>query len=318
MKRNLADKSLRSLGNPKKPNITLMKKTFCIALMVLFIMAPQTNVFGQTETQENQLNQKYLLLSIGWTRTTFRDFATSPLFYRGSGFSLSYEKQIIDQKSEINWGFSPLFSSTEACIAKSDYIQERAVSAFISMDGYLKYYRDLPRISSEKIQFKAGGTVLATQNIRINESLLNSAFGVETFLNLMLSAKADIDISQKEEKTIHLWFLKIKQNPSKQKLSFQTDIGLLNFNHRPSYNYVYFDEIDDNYTNELFALKEHYDWSLNGYRFGTKIEYSKFASTGNGFKIAYIWDMTNAPGKHQTFQMATHRIQYTLIINKNK
>lgn len=295
-----------------------MRKIFFSVLVLLFILLPQLNIFSQTQNQVHPLNQKYLLLSVGWANTTFRDFATSPLFYRGEGFSLSYEKQTIKQKSEINWGFSSLISSTQASIAKSNYIQSNTYSAFISIDGFFKYYRNIPAISTEKIDIKAGGTVLATQNLRINQSLLNSALGVETFLNGMLSVKADIDISQKEEKTTQLWFLKIKQKPSKQKLSFQTDIGLLNFNHRPSYNYLYFDKIEDFDSNNIFSLLKTYTWSLNGYRIGTKIEFSKFASTGNGYKIAYIWDIANAPGKHQSFQMAAHRIQYTLIINKNK
>lgn len=295
-----------------------MKKTFYSALALCFLLLPQLNVYGQTEKQAMPLDQKYLLLSLGWANTTYRDFATSPLFYNGAGFSFAYEKQIINQKREINWGFSPLISSTQACIAKSEHLQSIATSAFISIDGHFSYYRNLPRISSEKIQFKAGGKLMATQNIRINESLYNSSLGVETLLNGMLAVKADVDMSHKEEKTTQIWFLKIKQKPSRQKLSFQADLGLLNFNHRPSYNYVYFDEIDGSSKNDVFSLMKSYEWSLNGYRIGTKIEFSKYASTGNGCKIAYVWDMANAPGKHQAFQMATHRIQYTLIINKNK
>jgi hypothetical protein len=82
--------------------------------------------------------------------------------------------------------------------------------------------------------------------------------------------------------------------------------------------HFYFSEMDGNGVGGFSSLMKAYAWSLNGWRVGTKIEFSKIASSGNGFKIAYVWDMTNAPGKHEAFQMASHRIQYSLIINKNK
>ncbi|MBN2650270.1 MAG: hypothetical protein JXR50_11080 [Prolixibacteraceae bacterium] len=295
-----------------------MRKSLFFLLGALLFSLLQSHVFAQAAPETSQSKQKNLLLSAGLGYATFRDFATSPLYYAGPGFSFAFERQTIMPKSEINWGLSPLISSTMALIPISDYLQTQASSMFISFDAYAQYLRLVPQLSSDKLKLKAGGTVMATQNIRINQSLNNAAFGAESFVNLMLALKADTDISRKEEKNIKLWFLNFKQKPARRNLSFQANIGLLNFNHRPSYNYFYFSKIDGNSVSSLSSMMKTYDWSLNGWRVGTKIEFSKFTSSGNGFKIAYVWDITSAPGKHQAFQMASHRIQYSLIINKNK
>lgn len=295
-----------------------MRKSLFFLLGALLFSLLQSHVFAQAVSETGHAKQKNLLLTAGIGYASFRDFATSPLFYNGPGISLAIEKQTLRQKSETLWGFSPLLSSTMAGIPQSNYYQTSTSSMLISFDAYFQHLRLVPQLSSDKLKLKAGGTLKATQNIRINQSLNNAALGAESFVNLMLSLKADTDISRKEEKNIKLWFLNFKQKPARRNLSFQANIGLLNFNHRPSYNYFYFSEMDGNSVSSLSSMMKTYDWSLNGWRVGTKIEFSKFASSGNGFKIAYVWDITSAPGKHQAFQMASHRIQYSLIINKNK
>ncbi|MBN1116920.1 MAG: hypothetical protein JXA77_06940 [Bacteroidales bacterium] len=295
-----------------------MRKPLFFLLGALLFSFLQSHVFAQAVSETGYAKQKNLLLSAGLGYASFRDFATSPLFYNGPGISLAIEKQTLRQKSENVWGFSPLISSTLAGIPKSNYYQTSASSMLMNFDAYFQYLRFVPQLSLDKLHIKAGGTLMATQNIRINQSLNNAALGAESFVNLMLALKADKDISRNEEKNIKLWFLNIKQKPATRNLSFQANIGLLNFNHRPSYNYFYFSEIDGNSVSSLSSLMKTYAWSLNGWRVGTKIEFSKFASSGNGFKIAYVWDIASAPGKHEAFQMVSHRIQYSLIINKNK
>lgn len=295
-----------------------MRKSLFFLLGALLFSLLQSQVFAQVPSETNHTKQKNLLLSAGLGYASFRDFATSPLYYNGPGISLAIEKQTLRQKSEINWGLSPLISSTMAHIPKSNYYQPSTSSSFMSFDAYCQYLRLVPQLSSDKLKFKAGGTLMGTQNFRVNQDLFNSAVAAETFINFMLSLKADKDISRNTEKINKLWFITIRRKPAKRKLSFQANIGIVNINHRPPYNFLYLSPINGTQNNSFSSPANAYQWSLNGWRVGTKIEFSKFASSGNGFKIAYVWDIASAPGKHQAFQMASHRIQYSLIINKNK
>lgn len=259
----------------------------------------------------------YRNLSSGFSIITFRDFATSPLFYIGGGINLTSGWQKNAVNSEHLTEMSIQFGGTIAMTPQSDFFQIVSPATFTSFDLYRHDLYSIKKVSIKDSDLKLGSTVLATSNIRVNPNLNNNSAGFESFINLMFAAKLSTDISRKEAKTVDFLLFKKTYNPIKRKLDFQLNTGILNFNYRPGYAYSDLGEIDGTNTSILGLINEGYTWTLNGYRLGTRFEYTRYRPSGNAVKWAYLWDVLNAPGKHETFQMATHRIQYTIQINRN-
>jgi hypothetical protein len=295
-----------------------MIKIFYKCHLILLLVLSQNLLNAQDEIQRKPVNQRHFLLSTGFSSVTFRDFATSPLFYLGPGIHLGLNWENINDNREINWGLHSLFNIAIANTPESEYFPVISESFFSTFNGHFTYLRNLPVLSGDNFKIKAGGTLTGNQNLRLNPYLDNSSVGLESFFNLMTSAKADFDVSRKEGRETKILFLSIRKRPVRRTLSFQMDIGFLNFNYRPSYNYVYDDKIDGSDTNPISFVRDQYVWSMNGWRLGTKLGLTRFKSTGNGRKISYAWDVLSAPGRHATFQMATHRLEFVLLINNKR
>ncbi len=275
------------------------------------------NLIADSTSSKNKAD-RYSLRNLATNYTLFRDFATSPLFYRGGGLSFGYGwlNTNINRERLIELDFAG--NITFAKTPKSNYFQTASSSFLFAVNGYFHYLQTVKKISKSKNNIRFGGAILNTQNIRINSSLMNASAGLETFINLMFSAKIERDISRSTVKDFKLLFIKKQLHPVKRKIAFQLNAGVINLNRRPGYAYVYDSELDGTKTNGISWIFDAYQWSLNGWRFGTRIEFSRYRPSGNGKKIAYLWDVAHAPGKFEPFQMATHRIQYTLIINNNR
>lgn len=275
------------------------------------------NIAADTIAIKHKAN-RYSLRTLAVNYTLFRDFATSPLFYRGGGLSFGHGWLNINNNRERHTELDFLGNITLAKTPKSNYFQTATSSFFFAVNGYFHYLQTVKKISKSKNTIRFGGAFLSTQNIRINPGLMNASAGLETFLNLMFSAKIERDISRNTVKDFRLLFIKKQLQPVKRKISFQLNAGIINLNRRPGYAYVYDSELNGTKTNGIKWIFDSYQWSLNGWRFQTRIEFSKYRPSGNGRKIAYLWDIAHAPGKFEPFQMAIHRIQYTLIINNNR
>ena len=89
---------------------------------------------------------------------------------------------------------------------------------------------------------------------------------------------------------------------------------MLNLNYRPGYAYNADVALDGSNTDPLAFLLDGHVWKINGYRLGTQLDYTKYIPNGNGHRWSYIWDIAQAPGRFEPFEMVTHRIQYTLLI----
>lgn len=281
------------------------KTYYALLLLVsLFVTFSFTGNAAITHTGKDSVS-KFLLLSGNFNYAVFRDFSTSPLFYDVLG---------------VGVGFGTL-NSTPKRDHQTDFNMNAHIgnAQFYNFNLYYHYIHALPIFKSPKWNFKLGGAFLFTQNIRINEPLRNAQAGLESIMNLMLVGKVNWDISRTKAKTVKFLGNTREKKAIKRFLSFQCQIGLLNFNHRPSqYSFVYLGAINGTATNPAMWLFDKYSWSLNGWRLGTQIEYSWFRSSGNGRKIAYIWEATHCPGNFESFQMAIHKIQYTIIINNKK
>jgi hypothetical protein len=127
----------------------------------------------------------------------------------------------------------------------------------------------------------------------------------------MASGQIIRDVSRKTQRQLNLWLFKPTLKPVKKELLFQFNAGLLNLNSRPGYAFYYFEEIVGLETQLSSWLLSNYKWTLNGWRFNTAFEYIKYLPNGNAKSWSYVWDAANAPGRFETFQMASHQIRYT-------
>jgi hypothetical protein len=281
------------------------KRTFLgFQLLFIFINLLGYKLVAQNEPTIFNESRKLMGLSIHTGSGVYRDFSTSPLFYElpglGITFSGIYHTDNTENRFDLDGGF---------------YMWNEQ---FFQFNGYYHFLRNLPVLKHPKWNLKVGGALLMTQNLRLNSALLNAQIGYEAFTNLMLVGKISRDFSTLQPKPFKFWFIKGTKKPGKRMLSFQMNIGLLNFNSRPStYNYVYLGAIYGTAISLDKLLKE-YKWKLNGWRIGTQIDYTWFYPSGNGRRISYIWDVAHAPGSFEPFDMATHKLQYTILINNKK
>lgn len=266
----------------------------------------------------NNVTNYYRLFTVGANSPLYRDFATSPLFYRGAGIQLQTAwlkvSNIHEHKLEIGFGYSSLLAN----IQNSDNLQPTTGSSLMQLNiRYLQLWK-INSISTENFNIKLGGVVHITQNFRNNAALLNNSVGIENLTNVMLSGQFTTDISRNEPCELNFWLFKHTLKPVKRDLKIFANVGLLNFNYRPGYAYSYISQIVGTETNSLSWLISNYKWSLNGWRINAGAEYIKYLKNGNAKSLSYVWDAANAPGKHEKFQLASHQIIFTYYFNANK
>ncbi len=293
-----------------------MKFYFPSSLIFLFFLLSS---FGFSQERDSLTKDKtklpsnyYTLLSIGLKNPIYRDFATSPLFYKGIGIDLSAARLKRSDKRERIIDFGLGVSALSPSVPKSNYIQSGGSALFGDLRLFYQELWKLEALSNSKNNTKVGGSIISTQNIRSNLALENNAMGLENISNLMASAQWTRDISRTKTKQLNLWLFKPTLKPVKRELRFLLNVGVLNFNYRPGYAYSYDSEMNGVNTNPVKWVFESYKWSLNGWRLKTQLEYIQYLPNGNARSLAYIWEAAHAPGKHEPFQMASHRIQYTI------
>lgn len=292
-------------------------KNFLAVIVLLFI---GTQCYSQeresldTVKTESPINF-YTQLSIGLTSPLYRDFATSPLFYRGLGIHLSTAWQKRSDKRERIFKVAFGFSALTPRVPKSKLIQPGGLAFYGRVDFYYQQLWKLEALSNEKNNLKIGGAVNITQNIRANPALQNNTMGLENISNVMASAQWTLDISRTKTKQLNLWLFKPTLKPVKRELRFLVNVGVLNFNFRPGYAYAYDSELNGMDTNPVSWAFSNYKFSMNGWRVKTQLEFIKYLPNGNARAWSYVWEAANAKGKYEPFQMASHRIQFTLYFN---
>ena len=177
--------------------ITIKSKKLLL-LLLIFNVPIVFNGKGQVKEitdSSKAINGKnyYLVLSAGLKNAIFRDFATSPLFYNGYGLELHTEWLKRSQQKERSLEFGLGFYSMSARIPKSDYIQPRTNAVFAQ--GNIRYNRlfQLKSFSNTRFNYKLGGTLQTTQNLRLNPNLDNNGLGLENITNIMFSAQITSD-----------------------------------------------------------------------------------------------------------------------------
>jgi hypothetical protein len=301
--------------------MNILRKIGFLVLSVTILSLPNGYSQEQVEsvsTQVEPVTNYYVQFTGGLNFALYRDYATSPLFYRGYGIHLLSARlkrsDIRERSFEVDFGFNSL----SAHIPESNYIQPYAGSTMFQLNiRYLRLWK-LNSLSNPKNNVKIGGNVYVTQNFRNNPSLQNNSLGLENISNLMVSGQITRDISRKEARKLNLWLIKPTLKPVKRDLRFQFNAGILNFNYRPGYAYSYNEEIKGTEGSLMSEVFSGYKWSLNGWRFNTELEYITYLPNGNARSWSYIWEAANAPGRHESFQMASHQIRYTYYFQTKK
>lgn len=269
--------------------------------LILLLLLVGFEVQGQDTYSIFNEPRNLTALSLNLNYGLYRDFSTSPLFYKMPGVGVSISGVYNTPKVENRFDLEGNLFYWNAL--------------FLSFNSYYHYLHQIPVFKSEKWDLKVGGAFMFTQNFRNNPALQNAQVGFESLANLMVVGKISKDISRLKPKDYKCWFIKGTKKPIKRLISLQMNFGVLNFNHRPStYNYVYLGAINGTELS-LSEFLEEYQWKLNGWRIGTQIEYTWYYPSGNGRKIAYIWEAAHAPGTFEPFEMASHKIQFTILIN---
>ena len=254
------------------------------------------------------------LFSAGFA--TFRDFATSPLFYSGPGLLLStsvHEKSARhEQQLDLMFGFYSTFDEAP----KSSVLNGISTSTLGSVHIYYHYLFGLHKIGSDKWNFKVGPSLIITQNFRINPSLFNNSLGLENITNLMVSGAATYNISRNQERTLNLYLFKIHLPKRTRELRMQLNTGFLNFNFRPGYAYSYDAEMIGTETSPLTWVFANYRLSVNGWRLQSRIEWLWYLHNGNAFSLIYNWDSLHAPGRYEAFQMAAHNVGFAYYFER--
>lgn len=246
-------------------------------------------------------------LSAGVNVITFRDLATSPLFYEGpvptvSGSYLNRGERI-EETFTIDFSYGNTFA----------YVNGDAVSVSLMQTSQLYYSRlyKLRKLSSEVWNTKVGGMVNGRYNIRQNPELRNNQIGFEAFFTLFGSGKLSRDLSRKKRKTTEFWFIKYSLPPRLRTLSYQLDLALINSTYRNDYIYTNQSSVvnSDNYFDDyVFTL-------ISGYRLRSTLQYMIYLKNANAFMFSYEWDALKTGGDLDKYEMTNHMLKFTLIYN---
>ncbi|MDD4574912.1 MAG: hypothetical protein PHI36_00635 [Bacteroidales bacterium] len=304
-----------------------MYKVFRILTLLMLVSVNYPCLIAQHDSDQTKFSDlqkknpkpdRSLHLSSGFTSFLYRDFATSPLFYSGVGLRLAVGYEIKSDHDEHFFDLDYIIGVAFAVNPTPVTAGNSTMAIMNTSNFYYHYLHELTRFNNDKYKISLGGSFLNSLNVRVNQALNNNSAGIENISNFMFSLKLNRDISRHQVIIEDLLLFKRKLMPSTRSLSFQCNIGLLNFNYRPGYAYNYLGEMDGSSTNILkYAIEDHL-WSMNGIRLNTRLEFSYYKPYKNGSKWAYVWDFANVPGKFETYQSAFHRLEYVLIINRNK
>ncbi len=285
-----------------------MRLKLLIFITAIFFVS---SVFGQTE--EENLSRKerrkkrpaYIEIGTGSNYCKFRDFATSPLFYSGTGIVMSVSRIKKDEIRESNFGI--MYSGGKPTTKDESY----AVSLKNIFINYTQLYQ-IKKLSNEKWNFKVGGTFNSSMDLRINESLQNNAVGYEGFFTLFGSAKLSRDLSRKKTKNYKLWFIKINLEPRERKLSYQFNLGLMNNTLRNGYAY----SGQSGIINDSKILDGYQFQSFSGYRLSSQLDYRlSLRKNRNAIIFSYLWDAYKTGGDLDKMEAANHIFKFVLLFN---
>lgn len=282
-----------------------MKKNLLFSSL-LFLLCFKTYSQESTKKEQRKSRPVFLTIALGSGKTTFRDFATSPLIYR------SFPANVIVNKTKVDSARSSLIEiryTGGIYSSRLDKLKLGSAQAHLTQINYQQLYQ-IPKWCNQKWNIKTGGAFNYLQTFRINAALQNNSVGAEAFLNLFGVIQANKDISR--TKTINkkvLGFIKYNREPRKRELSYQLDVGIINSSIRNGYAYIGQASV----INKSPFLDNYQFHFFSGLRFRTKIDYKVFLENGNAITLGYHWDAMRTGGKLERFELAMHTVSVGLM-----
>jgi hypothetical protein len=257
-----------------------------------FVAAILLSIAAKAQEKEAERLPSYLDLSIGLNVSTFRDLATSPLFYNGVpiSFYLGHAEMNLRRESSFRVGYSMGNFDAEINTERS----ESSVNIF-SLNHYELF--QISNWSSDRINVKVGGLLNGTAVVRNNPDLRNNGQGFDLVASLSGGFKGSYligDISNAHS-TVSLGLF----------------AGLVNVNYRNGFSYLS-PTVPTN-EDDLFA---DYSWNwFRGMRFSSELDYTFFLKNHNAIQLSYHWDAFATGSRDSDFEMANHRIELSLLFN---
>ena len=291
-----------------------MNKLFAVLLCAF----ATTNVFAQetdmpTNKEMRKARPNYISIGMGLNRGSVRDFATSPLTYKGMlfNFSAGYQRydDLRDTRLNFRFNFGGYKYKRETGIPTSS-----KASVFALFVNYAKLYR-LNKYSNDKWNFKVGGMLDVVTDVRINPELLNAQLGYEIFNTLYASGKVTRKFVRTELKHKKFLFIKYKLKPRVAMLSYQLNLPIINGYARNGFAYLGNESIDG------ALLFNGYRYKIfSGFRMSSTLAFTRQMANGNMWRVSYVWDAYTTGGQQNRFEMANHIAEFSLLfhLNKNK
>ena len=285
------------------------KIAIVLLLFIPFWGFSQTNETALPEKEKKIMRKKrptYLEVSAGINSSNFRDFATSPLFYKGVPKYIGIERMKMDSLRESEIGLTYSFGNYSVTVG--DITTQSKVN---TVSTYYSKLHCLPKFCNDDWNVKVGGLFHTTGNLRINAALQNNAGGIELFATLFGSVKVTRDVSRTKVKNKRFIFIKYRLNPRKRDLAFRLNLGLMNNTYRNGFVY----SGQSGVLNKTKIFDDYQFKVFSGYRMSSSLDYTFYLKNKNAVQLSYIWDAYKTGGDLDKFEMANHILKVSLLFN---
>lgn len=287
-------------------------------ISVLFLLLCVNTMAAQdadmpTNKELRKVRPNYISIGMGLNRGNVRDFATSPLIYKGLllNYSLGYQRYDDMRDTRLNIRFNHGGYKYKKQVAIPLVSRTAVYALFVN---YAKLYR-LKKYSNSKWNLKVGGMLDVVTDTRVNPELQNAGVGYEVFNTLFASGKVTRTFVRHEMKEKKLWFIKYKLKPRVLQVSYQLNLPVVNGYARNGFAYLGNERIGE------IPLFNGYQYKLfSGFRISSDLAVTRQMANGNMWRISYIWDAYTTGGSQNRFEMANHIAEFSLLfhLNKNK
>jgi hypothetical protein len=252
--------------------------------------------------------EHYLQIGVHNNRSALRDWATSPLWYKGSPISIGLAYEAMNAKRDIETGVVYRFGNYKATDAEP-------VSMSKVKSGNLFHSRmyTISKLSKSKLHIELGGMAQIFGNFRMNLGLQNNAVGIEAITSVLGSARIGYHWERTQEERKKLGFIKLNMHPAQRSIRLRANVGLLNFPLRNGYIYSSHSGVL-NSANPFMG----YTFSAGGTNLSTALEYTIQRPGRNGYRFSYVWEAYQTAKKFDHLDMVTNSFRFTLLFNTNR
>lgn len=291
---------------------------FYIGCFLMFSQHSFSQRLSFKDSVPTTIKTNYLAPRLGLGTMILRDQNLSPLFYQGiaASFGITYEWYKPHWYHDIN--LQGNYGALTANSPISHLPKSTTLTHLVALHLSTTHLWKTPWINKNWL-LEIGGAYKIDPHARLNPSLYNNSVSGALFMNVMASGKIIWDFTRNKS------YYKFKKNGKKklktarqQKLSFQLDVGVLNFNYMPGYTNAYMPSYDGTLSTTAKGYLDQYNFRLSGWRIDFTLQFLQLYSTGNGHKIALIWSAMHAPGVFQPIDYGTVQLQYSIMINQKR